>query len=106
MHLTFAQLGSGDGNQPFKTVKDYNDFLGRIHGFTVWCDTAIANMKRGMEQKFVLPKVLAEKILPQLQPMLVKDVTESVFYGPIKKLPGSFSSEEKKQIKRCIYSSH
>ena len=98
MHLTFPQLGSGDGNQPFKTVKDYNDFLGRVHGFVIWSDTAIANMKRGMEQKYVLPKVLAEKILPQLQAMLVADVTQSVFYGPIKKLPDSFSSDEKKKL--------
>src|SRR5258705_3982095 len=98
MHLTFAQLGSGDGNQPFKTVKDYNDFLGRANGFVIWCDTAIANMKRGMAEKVVLPKVLAEKVLPQLQSMLVTDVTQSVFYGPIKKLPESFSSEDKKKI--------
>src|SRR5688572_17282586 len=46
MHLSFAQLGSGDGNQPFKTVKDYNDFLGRVQGFVIWCDTAVVNMKR------------------------------------------------------------
>src|SRR4051812_44904708 len=98
MHLTFAQLGSGESNQPFKTVKDYNDFLGRIHGFVIWCDTAVVNMKRGMEQKFVLPQVLAKKILPQLQAMLVTDVTQSVFYGPIKKLPESFSVEDKKKF--------
>src|SRR5258706_16320928 len=58
LHLTSAQLGSGDGNQPFKTVKDYNDFLGRIHGFVIWCNTAVANMKRGIEEKIVLPKIL------------------------------------------------
>ena len=29
----FVQLGSGDGLQPFKTVKDYDDFLKRIDGF-------------------------------------------------------------------------
>ena len=98
MHLTFAQLGSGDGNQPFKTVKDYDDFLGRIHGFVIWCDTAVSNMKRGMEQKIVLPKALAEKIVPQLQAMVVKDVKESVFYGPIKKLPDSFSADDKKRL--------
>ncbi len=98
MHLTFAQLGSGDGNQPFKTVKDYNDFLGRIHGFVIWCDTAVANMKRGIEEKIVLPKILAERMLPQLQAMLVKDVTESVFYAPIKKMPASFSANDKQRL--------
>lgn len=98
MQLTFAQLGSGDGIQPFKTVKDYENFLGRIRGFVIWCDTAVVNMKRGMEQKMVLPKVLAERILPQLNAMLVSDVAESVFYGPIKKLPGSFSADDKQRL--------
>ncbi|MFX7870777.1 hypothetical protein ABTK02_22590, partial [Acinetobacter baumannii] len=29
IHLTFAQLGSGGVIQPFKTVKDYDDWLQR-----------------------------------------------------------------------------
>ena len=98
MHLTFAQLGSGGSNQPFKTVKDYDDFIGRIRGFVIWADTAIANMKRGIEQKIVLPKILAERIVPQLQAMLVKDVKESVFYTPIKKIPDSFSAGDKQRL--------
>jgi uncharacterized protein (DUF885 family) len=98
MHLTFGQLGSGEGIQPFKTVKDYDNFLGRVHGFSIWCDTAVANMRRGMEQKIVLPKILVERILPQLNAMLVTDVTESVFYGPIKKLPDSFSADDKQRL--------
>ena len=98
MHLSFAQLGEGSGNQPFKTPKDYDNFLGRIHGFVIWCDTAIANMKRGMEQGIVLPKALAERILPQLQAMLVKEATASVFYGPVNKMPDSFSAADKKRL--------
>src|SRR4051812_17454376 len=39
MHLTFPQLGSGSGNQPFKTEKDYNDFLKRITAFVSYEDT-------------------------------------------------------------------
>ncbi len=48
MHLTFPQLGSGKGNQPFKTVKDYDDFLKRISAFVVYQDSVNANMRRGM----------------------------------------------------------
>ncbi len=31
----FVQMGSGSSVQPFKTVKDYDNFLGRIEGFLV-----------------------------------------------------------------------
>src|SRR5262249_24962779 len=43
----FPILGAGRGQHPFKTVRNYEDFLGRIDGFVVWMDTAIANMREG-----------------------------------------------------------
>ncbi|HQW21737.1 MAG TPA: DUF885 domain-containing protein [Bacteroidia bacterium] len=98
MHISFPLLGSGSGNQPFKTVKNYDDFLGRIHGFTSYVDTMISNMKRGMEMGIVPPRSLMEKVLPQLTGIIVKDPMQSVFAGPIKKIPESFSAEDKKRL--------
>ena len=45
---SFAQLGSGRGMQPFKTVKDYDAFLKRVDGFVAWTDQAIVNMRLGI----------------------------------------------------------
>jgi uncharacterized protein (DUF885 family) len=42
---SFVQLGSGSGLQPFKTVKDYDDFLKRVDGLVAWSDQAIINMR-------------------------------------------------------------
>lgn len=36
--LTMGQLGSGQGNQPFKTVKDYDDWISRASKFSAWVD--------------------------------------------------------------------
>jgi uncharacterized protein (DUF885 family) len=98
MHLAFPVLGSGSGNQPFKTVKDYDDFLGRIHDFASYVDTMISNMQRGMSLGVVPPKALIEKVLPQLQGIIVKDPMQSVFAGPIKKFPANFSDQEKSRL--------
>lgn len=98
LHLNFAQLGSGEGNQPFKTVKDYDDFLGRIKGFADWSDTAIANMKKGMAEGYVLPKALSIKVIPQLKSFLVTDASKSLFYGPINKMPADFSAADKSRL--------
>ncbi|HAD34359.1 MAG TPA: DUF885 domain-containing protein, partial [Chitinophagaceae bacterium] len=81
--LEFPQLGSGSGNQPFKTEKDYRDFLKRMQLFQGWCDTAILNMKEGISQGIVLPKILAGKVIPQLQQVLTTDPTKNIFYHPI-----------------------
>lgn len=98
MHLTFAQLGSGNGNQPFKTVKDYDDFLKRITAFVAYEDTVIAYMRRGMQLGYTQPQVLMKKVLPQLTGVIKKDITESVFYMPIKNMPASFTEGDKKRL--------
>jgi uncharacterized protein (DUF885 family) len=96
--ITMGQLGSGAGNQPFKTVKDYKDWLKRISAFSIWADTAITNFKAGMADGTVLPKSLVVKMIPQMESMVVTDARQSLFYDPIKNLPKDFSNADKKQL--------
>lgn len=96
--LTMAQLGSGQGSQPFKTVKDYENFVGRMTGFAVWCDTAINNMRKGAQVGIVLPKVLAERMVPQMKAMVVKDIQNYIFYEPLKNMPDSFSNDDRTRL--------
>ncbi len=98
--ITLGQYGSGAGNQPFKTVKDYDNWLGRVHGFTLWADSAIGNFRRGMKAGVVLPKALVVKMIPQMRgkDIVVTDPTQSLFYGPIKLLPKDFSAADKQRL--------
>ena len=96
--LTMGQLGSGDGAQPFKTVKDYDDWLKRATAFSAWSDSAIVYFKKGMATNFVLPKSLVVKMVPQMQAMVVDSAGKSLFYGPITKLPSSFTDADKKRL--------
>jgi len=96
--LTIGQLGSGTGAQPFKTVKDYEDWLKRASAFSIWADTAIANFKKGQAAGIVLPKALVVKMIPQMQAMVVTDPKSSLFYGPINLMPKTFSVAEKQQL--------
>jgi uncharacterized protein (DUF885 family) len=95
---TFAQLASGKSLHPFKTVKNYEDFLGRIHGFQIWVDTAIANMQKGEALGVVQPRILIEKKLPQIDGLLVSDIKQSLFYQPITNLPADFSAADKARL--------
>ncbi|NRF39130.1 DUF885 family protein [Pedobacter foliorum] len=96
--LTMGQLGSGTGAQPFKTVKNYEDWLKRVTAFSVWADTAIANFKKGADAGIVLPKALVIKMIPQMQSMVVADPEKSLFYGPINLLPANFSANDKQKL--------
>lgn len=96
--LTFGQLGSGTGAQPFKTVKDYDNWLKRISAFSLWADTAIGNFKKGIQTGIVLPKALVVKMYPQMYSMVVSDPKKSLFYGPVTNFPKDFSEADKKRF--------
>ena len=96
--LTIGQFGSGTGAQPFKTVKDYDDWLKRLSAFKVWADTAKANFDKGIKAGDVLPKALVMKMIPQMESMVVTTPEKSLFYGPIDSLPKSFTDADKKRL--------
>jgi uncharacterized protein (DUF885 family) len=95
---TFVQLGSGANVHPFKTVKDYDDFLSRVGDFSIIVDQAIENMRKGAEQGIVQPTVLMEKVLPQLESQITDDVEASSFYTPVKNMPEDFSTEDRERL--------
>ena len=95
---TLGQLGAGTGAQPFKTVKDYDDWLTRVGRFAVWADSAIANFRQGVRAGVVLPRALVLKMVPQLQAQVTADATKSLFYGPITRLPGDFAEADKTRL--------
>ncbi len=96
--LTMGQLGSGSGNQPFKTVKDYDDWLSRAAKFSAWADSAIVYFRKGIAANYVLPKALVVKMIPQMQAMQVKEDTASLFYSPVKNFPAGFSDADKSRL--------
>ena len=56
--LLLGQMGSGSGNQPFKTVVDYDQWTRRAAAFRPWADSAIVYFRKGMAAKIVLPRAL------------------------------------------------
>ncbi|HUS02695.1 MAG TPA: DUF885 domain-containing protein [Chitinophagaceae bacterium] len=97
-HQQWAQLGNGTGAQPFKTVKDYDDWIARVHNFPAWTDSAIIYFRKGIAENIVLPRSLVIKITPQLQALISDDVTKSVFYGPVNRFPAGFSEADKTRL--------
>ncbi len=96
--LMLGQMGSGTGNQPFKTVKDYDDWLQRAAAFSPWADSAILYFKKGMAENYTLPKALVKKMIPQLLALVTDSVTKSLFYQPIRLLPADFSAADKARL--------
>jgi len=96
--LTFGQMGSGAGAQPFNTVRDYDNWLKRAAAFPAWADSAIVYFKKGIDAGNVLPAKLVVKMIAQMQNMVATDVTNSLYYGPVKSMPVSFPEADKKRL--------
>lgn len=97
-HLTMGQFAGGTSGQPFKTEKDYTDFLKRMDKYSFWIDSALVYMKKGIEKGIVLPKSLTEKVIPQFAEMPTSNIEDNLFYSSIKLMPATFSDEVKKDL--------
>ena len=95
--LDLPLLGSGEGSQPFKTTKDYDNWLLRVEKFPTWMDTAIENFREGIKTNTVLPKSLVTKMIPQMraEELVTKNFEDNIFFGPIKNFPKNFTAAEK-----------
>jgi len=99
-HNLFAQLGSGQSRQPFDNENDYRNFIKRAQGFADWMDSAIEAMREGLERKILLPKVIVNKVIPQLETHLNTQVEQSVFYGPLNQLPQNIKGKTREHLIR------
>src|SRR5436190_5613062 len=94
----FAQFGSGSNAQPFKTVADYDAWLARARQVPALFDQAISNMREGVKAGVVQPKVLMQKVLPQLEQQVVAKPEDSVFWGPVKAMPKDFAEADRARL--------
>ncbi|HEX6572988.1 MAG TPA: DUF885 domain-containing protein [Steroidobacteraceae bacterium] len=91
-------LGSGTNAQPFQTVQDYEHWLRRLDGLVVWMDQAIANMREGAAKGIVQPRAVMEKVLPQLEAMIVPRAQDSQYYAPVKQFPASIAQADRDRL--------
>jgi GLPGLI family protein len=55
-------------------------------------------MRRGMAAGYLLPKILAEKMVPQMAGFDHGPVEKHLFYSPITTLPATFSAEDRARL--------
>jgi uncharacterized protein (DUF885 family) len=93
---TYPQLV---GRLSFKTVKDYDDWIARLHAIPEAFEQVIANMAIGIEDGRVPPKYLLEKVLEQVQSLGGQKAEDSPLALPLKKFPAGIPAAEQERIK-------
>jgi uncharacterized protein (DUF885 family) len=95
---SFARMGSGSHYFPFETVSDYENWLARVAAAKPWFEQLILNLREGMKTGVVHPKVIAKRILPQIDAHIVENVEDSLYFKPIINMPAHFSAADSKRL--------
>ncbi|WP_338143893.1 DUF885 domain-containing protein [Bowmanella dokdonensis] len=80
------------------TVADYEDYISRIQDFGRYVDQHLANMRVGIQDRFVLPKIVVKGIAPTVRALASNTPEQSSLYEPFANLPASFSASERERL--------
>jgi uncharacterized protein (DUF885 family) len=94
----FARMGSGSYYFPFETVADYDAWLSRVEAAGPWFEQHIENFRGGIQAGVIHPRVVAERLLPQVEAHIVGNPEESLYYQPIRNMPDAFSPAERQRL--------
>jgi len=83
---------------PFKTVKDYDNWIARLNASGVFFDQWIAVLTQAATEKRTQPRIVVQKVLEQIKGQLVTDPEASPFYKPFKNMPASIPAAEKDRL--------
>jgi uncharacterized protein (DUF885 family) len=83
---------------PFKTAKDYDNWIARLNASGPYMDQWITLLGVGVTEGRTQPKVTIEKVLDQVKGQLVTDPEASPFYAPFKTIPDSVDAATKARL--------
>lgn len=71
----------------FETDKDFTDWLARLRAFPRYAEQTTALMEEGRKRGLLPPRVILERVRPQLAAQRPADPEESPFYAPFQTMP-------------------
>jgi uncharacterized protein (DUF885 family) len=83
----------------FTTVKDYDDWIARLHAMPRAFSQVIENMSIGMDDHRTPPRYLLEKALDQIRTMAHQKPEDSPLALPLKHFPASIPAAEQQRIR-------
>ena len=83
---------------PYTTRQDFDNYISRLRQFPRVFDQTIANLKTGIEKKIVQPRVVVEKIIPQLETQVVAAPDKSELHKPIDEIPSSIGADDAHRV--------
>ncbi|MCH7887403.1 MAG: DUF885 domain-containing protein [Candidatus Marinimicrobia bacterium] len=94
-HISFPQLSD---RVPLNNVEDYENYIARLNAFKNYAESHIEVMRVGIEDGYVLPKIVLEGAGDTIEPHIVADATESLLYKPFEEFPKGIDESEQARL--------
>jgi uncharacterized protein (DUF885 family) len=85
----------------FQSVKDYEDYLSRLRQMPRLLDQTVVQMRKGMNDKLMPPRLLLEKVVDQCIAIASQEPGKSPFARPFAAFPKSISESEQKRLREA-----
>src|SRR5690348_15234482 len=95
-HLNYASM---QHTMPFKTARDYENYIARLHKLPHLFDQIAEDMRLGIKDQLVQPRYLLEKIVAQAQGIGEKQGEASPFAKPLTKMPADIEPQDQARIR-------
>src|SRR5882757_1660614 len=82
---------------PFATIKDYEDWIARLRSFGTYADQVTELLRIGIREKRTQPRVIMDRVKPQLTAQRVANPQDSPFFTPFKQFPQSLPPAERER---------
>ena len=83
----------------FENVKDYEDYITRLKLLPILFDQTIEQMRKGMAEGLMPPKILLEKVVTQSNGIATTSPEQSPFMHPFEKFPDAISEADRKRLR-------
>jgi len=85
----------------FDSVKDYEDYISRLKLLSILFDQNITQMRKGMTEGLMPPKILLEKVVTQANGIATTPVDQSPFAHPFDKFPDAIPEADRKRLREA-----
>jgi uncharacterized protein (DUF885 family) len=101
VHLEYAALPS---QVPLNTVKDYENYIARLHALPRAFEQAIEDMRLGLRDHLMPPRYLLDKVAGQAQGIADDAPARSPFAAPATKFPATIAPADQERLRQQILS--
>jgi len=84
----------------FQSVKDYEDYISRLRQVPRAFDQTVVQMRKGMADGLMQPRLLLEKVVEQCNKIAGKSAEDTPFAQPFAKFPQSISDADQKRLRK------